>query len=140
MQTPTLAPMQAAAPSTAGASAQYLAGGTTLVDFMKLDVMRPTHLIDITRIAAPQLRAIELSADGLSIGALASMREVADHPGVRCDYPVVEVALARGFAADSQYGARRWQRAAAHALCLLLRHQLALQQAHARCGMFSHGR
>lgn len=72
---------------------QYLAGGTTLIDLMKLDVMRPARLIDITRIAAPQLRSIELGPQGLSIGAMATMRQVADHPGVRRDYAVVAESL-----------------------------------------------
>ena len=79
--------------SASGGSVQYLAGGTTLVDLMKLDVMRPAQVIDITRMAAPQLRAIELSPQGLFIGALATMRQVADHPGVRRDYPVVAESL-----------------------------------------------
>jgi xanthine dehydrogenase YagS FAD-binding subunit len=81
------------AQSASPGSVQYLAGGTTLVDLMKLDVMRPTHLIDITRMAAPQLRAIELSPQGLFIGALATMRQVADHPGVIREYPVVAESL-----------------------------------------------
>ena len=71
----------------------YLAGGTTLIDLMKLDVMRPERLVDITRIAAPQLRAVELGTQGLYIGALATMRQVADHPGVLRDYPVVAQSL-----------------------------------------------
>jgi xanthine dehydrogenase YagS FAD-binding subunit len=83
----------AAVQAAAGGSAQYLAGGTTLVDLMKLDVMRPAQLIDITRLAAPQLRAIDITPQALSIGALATMREVADHPGVRRDYPVVAQSL-----------------------------------------------
>ena len=92
----------AAAQAAAGANAaraadsdpaQYLAGGTTLVDLMKLDVMRPAQLIDITRIADPQLRAIELGPQGAYIGALATMRQVADHPGVRRDYPVLAESL-----------------------------------------------
>ena len=87
--------VQAATGANAGnsGSVQYLAGGTTLIDLMKLDVMRPAQLIDITRIATPQLGAIELGPQGLSIGALATMRQVADHPGVRRDYPVVAESL-----------------------------------------------
>ncbi len=75
------------------AAVQYLAGGTTLVDLMKLDVVRPSQLIDITRIAAPGMRAIDISPQGLYIGALATMREVADHDGVRRNYPVVAESL-----------------------------------------------
>jgi xanthine dehydrogenase YagS FAD-binding subunit len=89
------AAVQAAAAANAAlaGSAQYLAGGTTLVDLMKLDVMRPAQLIDITRLREPLLRALEVSPQGLAIGALATMRQVADHPGVRRDYPVVAESL-----------------------------------------------
>ncbi len=87
------AAVQAATQAPAGGSVQYLAGGTTLVDLMKLDVMRPSQLIDITRLASPQLRAIDITPQGLTIGALATMREVADHPGVRRNYPVVAESL-----------------------------------------------
>ena len=91
--TDSAAAVQAAVAAGARGSAPYLAGGTTLVDLMKLDVMRPAQLIDITRIAAPLLRAIEVSPQGLYIGALATMRQVADHPGVQRDYPVVAQSL-----------------------------------------------
>jgi xanthine dehydrogenase YagS FAD-binding subunit len=83
----------AAANAALAGSVQYLAGGTTLVDLMKLDVMRPAQLIDITRLAGPALRAIEVSPQGVTIGALATMRQVADHPGVQRDYPVVAQSL-----------------------------------------------
>jgi xanthine dehydrogenase YagS FAD-binding subunit len=73
---------------------QFLAGGTTLVDLMKLDVMRPTQLVDITRLSDPRLRAIEATPAGLRIGALATMRQVAEHPQVRRDYPVLAESLA----------------------------------------------
>jgi len=72
---------------------QFLAGGTTLVDLMKLDVMRPSQLIDITRIADPLLRAVEALPQGLYIGALATMRQVADHPLIRRDYPMLSESL-----------------------------------------------
>jgi xanthine dehydrogenase YagS FAD-binding subunit len=89
------AAVQAAAAANAAqaGSAQYLAGGTTLVDLMKLDVMRPAQLIDITRLNDASLRAIESSPQGLAIGALATMRQVADHVGVRREYPVVAESL-----------------------------------------------
>ncbi len=93
--TDTAAAVQAASQGagSAGGAVQYLAGGTSLVDLMKLDVMRPAQLIDVTRLAEPRLRAIELSPQGLFIGALATMRQVADHAGVRRDYPVVAESL-----------------------------------------------
>lgn len=75
------------------APVQFLGGGTTLVDLMKLDVMRPTQLVDITRLSDPRLRTIEATASGLRIGALATMRQVAEHPAVVRDYPVLSEAL-----------------------------------------------
>lgn len=83
----------AASTAAVQAPVQYLAGGTTLVDLMKLDVMQPSRLIDITRITAPQMRAIQITPQGLTIGALASMRQVADHAGVLRDYPVLAQSL-----------------------------------------------
>jgi len=73
--------------------AQFLGGGTTLVDLMKLDVMRPGRVIDITRITGPRVRAIEVTRAGLFVGALATMRQVADCAAVRRDYPVLAESL-----------------------------------------------
>jgi xanthine dehydrogenase YagS FAD-binding subunit len=64
----------------------FLAGGTTLVDLMKLNVMTPRHVMDIN---ALPLRGIDTS-DGLRIGALERMSDVARHPGV---YPAISRAL-----------------------------------------------
>lgn len=75
------------------ARAQFLAGGTTIVDLMKLDVMRPAELVDISRIVSPRMRAVEAGPAGLYIGALVTMRQVADHAAVRRDYPVVAESL-----------------------------------------------
>ncbi|MFI6595660.1 FAD binding domain-containing protein [Nonomuraea sp. NPDC050536] len=65
----------------------YLAGGTTLVDLMKLEVMTPDHVVDITRLP---LRGIHPGPDGLRIGALELMEDVAHHHGI---YPVIRQAL-----------------------------------------------
>ncbi|GAA4709259.1 xanthine dehydrogenase family protein subunit M [Pseudonocardia yuanmonensis] len=64
----------------------YLAGGTTLVDLMKLDVLTPRHVQDIN---ALPLRGID-TTDGLRLGALERMSDVARHPGV---YPMISRAL-----------------------------------------------
>jgi len=74
------------------APVQYLAGGTTLIDLMKLDVLRPTRLVDIGGLAAG-LEGIEVGPKGLRLGALAKMSTVADHPAVRLDYPVIAESL-----------------------------------------------
>ena len=74
------------------AEAQPLAGGTTLIDLMKLDVMRPHTLVDINPLA-PQWSAINLSADHLRLGAMARMADVADNAEVRRHYPVIAQTL-----------------------------------------------
>jgi xanthine dehydrogenase YagS FAD-binding subunit len=75
------------------APVQFLAGGTTLIDLMKLSVMRPTHLVDIKTLRQDDLRRITVGAEGLRLGALVSMAEAADHPDIRRDYPVVAQSL-----------------------------------------------
>jgi xanthine dehydrogenase YagS FAD-binding subunit len=74
------------------APAQFLAGGTTMLDLMKLDVMRPDILIDI-RDLGPSGRSIEKRGDALYLGAFVTMAEAAEHPAVRKDYPVIAQAL-----------------------------------------------
>jgi xanthine dehydrogenase YagS FAD-binding subunit len=75
------------------AATQYLAGGTTLVDLMKLEVLRPTAIVNLAPLRAT-LSDIVLRPDGLHLGALATMAKVADHPGVRREYPVIADSLA----------------------------------------------
>jgi xanthine dehydrogenase YagS FAD-binding subunit len=73
------------------ATAQYLAGGTTLVDLMKLDVLRPRRLIDLN--AAHGGQEIEVSDAELRLGAFAKMSAVARHPMVLSRYPVIAQSL-----------------------------------------------
>jgi xanthine dehydrogenase YagS FAD-binding subunit len=74
------------------ASVQPLAGGTTLIDLMKLDVMRPGVVIDINPLAK-QWSAVDLSGSNLRLGALARMSDVADNPDIQHNYPVIADAL-----------------------------------------------
>jgi len=74
------------------APAQYLAGGTTLIDLMKLDVLRPERVVDITALRARH-GDIQAGPDGLRLGALATMAAAADHPAVLRDYPVLAQSL-----------------------------------------------
>ncbi len=78
----------------AGESAVFIGGGTTLLDLMKLDVTRPSRLIDITRMKDRALCVVERSPVGLRIGALVTMEELAQHQGVRRDYPLLTESLA----------------------------------------------
>ncbi|MFF3853867.1 FAD binding domain-containing protein [Micromonospora sp. NPDC002575] len=74
----------------AGTDTAFLAGGTTLVDLMKLDVMTPARVVDINRLP---LRGITLDRDGLHVGALERMSDVAADHNVRRDYPLIAQAL-----------------------------------------------
>jgi xanthine dehydrogenase YagS FAD-binding subunit len=74
--------------------AQFLAGGTTLIDLMKLDVMRPEIVIDINALERTALGRIDANAHRLRLGALVRMADAADHPAVRRDYPVIAQSLA----------------------------------------------
>ena len=77
-----------------GASVRFIAGGTNLADYMKLNVERPTQLIDINRLP---LGKIEQTADGgLKIGALARNADVAADATVQARYPVLSQALLSG--------------------------------------------
>lgn len=58
------------------AAIQPLAGGTTLIDLMKLDVMRPSAVVDINSLS-PGWSAINLEGGNLRLGALARMSDVA---------------------------------------------------------------
>ena len=75
-----------------GAARSYFAGGTTLLDLMKLGVMQPASLVDINALSGEH-GAITLDGDGLHLGALVRMSEAAAHPGVRRDFPMLSEAL-----------------------------------------------
>jgi xanthine dehydrogenase YagS FAD-binding subunit len=77
----------------AARSAVYLAGGTTLLDLMKLDVMRPQLVIDINALQRTSLGQIEVNETQLRLGALARMAETAEHPTVKNNYPVIAQSL-----------------------------------------------
>jgi xanthine dehydrogenase YagS FAD-binding subunit len=70
--------------------ARYIAGGTTLVDLMRETVERPGAVVDIN---ALPYRDIDLSGDRLRIGSLVRMTELATHPGVRSQFPIIAQAL-----------------------------------------------
>ncbi|WP_372667065.1 FAD binding domain-containing protein [Amycolatopsis kentuckyensis] len=83
-------PFELTAPTTVedalATSGTFLAGGTTLIDLMKLDVLTPQHVLDINQVP---LRGIDTS-DGLRFGALERMSAIAAHPQV---YPAISRAL-----------------------------------------------
>ena len=82
-------------PNTAAvhAPSQYVAGGTTLIDLMKLDVMRPQSVTDINALERTPSGEIELGSRGLHLGALVRMSAAADHPDLRKNYPMISQSL-----------------------------------------------
>ena len=79
----------------------YLAGGTTEIDLLRLDVVRPSGLVDIN--ALPLNRVDDLPDGGLRIGALARMSEVAEAPGVVERFPMIAQALVLGASAQLRH-------------------------------------
>ncbi len=73
------------------ADTQFIAGGTTILDLMKLDVMRPSALIDISGVHG--WNSVEATPGGLRLGALARMADVARDPVVTSRYPVIAQSL-----------------------------------------------
>jgi xanthine dehydrogenase YagS FAD-binding subunit len=77
---------------------RFIAGGTTLLDLMKLNVERPAQLVDINRLPLDQ---VEKLPDGrLRIGALVRNSDLAHHPAVESDYSVLSQALLSGASAQ----------------------------------------
>ncbi len=87
-------PAEAAAAAARIQGAKFIAGGTNLLDLMKLQIETPTHLIDVNGLA---LDKIETTADGgLRIGALVRNTDLAAEPRVRRDYGLLSRALLAG--------------------------------------------
>jgi xanthine dehydrogenase YagS FAD-binding subunit len=85
------------ATSSTGPGSGFIAGGTTIIDLMKLEVMKPSLLVDLNQL---QMRGIEMHEDGLRIGALEKMSDVAAHPEVTANYPVISEALVQSASAQ----------------------------------------
>jgi xanthine dehydrogenase YagS FAD-binding subunit len=77
---------------------RFIAGGTTLLDLMKLNVERPNKLVDINRLPLDQVE--KLSDGRLRIGATVRNSDLAHHPIVESDYAVLSQALLSGASAQ----------------------------------------
>ena len=71
----------------------FLAGGTTLVDLMKLNVMQPATLVDINALEHTALGRIEATARGIKLGALVRMADASENPDIVRTYPVIAESL-----------------------------------------------
>ncbi|MEA3138692.1 MAG: xanthine dehydrogenase YagS FAD-binding subunit [Gammaproteobacteria bacterium] len=74
------------------APVQFLAGGTTLIDLMKLDVLTPQRVVDLGPVRA-SWSGIDFTPSGMRLGAFAKMSTVADDARVISQYPVVAQSL-----------------------------------------------
>src|SRR5437764_9112779 len=72
------------------APAEYIAGGTDMVQLLQENVRRPERLVTLAGLLD---RRIEIGPQGLRLGAAATMAEVAAHPGVMQQFPVIAEAL-----------------------------------------------
>ena len=75
-------------------NAKFVAGGTNLIDLMKMDVERPTKIVDITRLPLKEVE--NTPSGGLRIGALVRNTDLAYHPLLQARYPVLASAIMAG--------------------------------------------
>lgn len=81
---------QDAITAASATGAKYIAGGTDLLQLMKDNVETPTQLVDLEPVG---MTNIDAGPDGLRLGAMARMSDVAAHHAVRQDWPVISEAL-----------------------------------------------
>jgi xanthine dehydrogenase YagS FAD-binding subunit len=77
---------------------RYIAGGTNLIDLMKLQVETPARLVDISRLALDGVEQID--GGGVRIGALVPNSDLAAHPLIRAQYPMLSRAVLAGASAQ----------------------------------------
>jgi xanthine dehydrogenase YagS FAD-binding subunit len=87
-------PRTACAAAATRPNSKFICGGTNLIDLMRLEIERPAHLIDISRLPLTEIE--ELPQGQLRIGASARNSDVAANPLVRNRYPVLAEALLAG--------------------------------------------
>jgi xanthine dehydrogenase YagS FAD-binding subunit len=80
--------------ATKDKSAIFIAGGTNVVDRMKVFLDEPSQIIDVSRLAMQQIELVR--SGGLHVGALVTNTSLADNPDVRRDYPVLSRAILSG--------------------------------------------
>ena len=83
----------AASAMAARPDAMFLAGGTTLVDLMKIDVLTPDTVVDVRHLG---LSSIDVSDDAIVVGAAVTNSQLAWHPVVRDRFPLLSEAILSG--------------------------------------------
>lgn len=77
---------------------KFIAGGTNLVDLMKEGILQPSQLVDISRLPLSTIQADK--SGGVTIGALAKNSDMANHPLIRTNYPLLSQAILAGASAQ----------------------------------------
>ena len=116
---------EAAVAAVSKAGAKFISGGTNLLDLMKLEIERPIHLVDISRLPLKDIK--EEPDGGMRIGAQATNSDVAADIRVRTRYPVLSQALLAGASGQLRNKASVGGN--------LLRHGCELQQARSELGL-----
>src|SRR3954467_13953177 len=93
-----IAPAARARTAQQGADVRFVAGGTTLIDLMKLNVETPARVLDINRLPLDKIEAT--SDGGLKIGATVRNSDLANDPTVKRDYAVLSQAILAGASAQ----------------------------------------
>src|SRR2546423_12056778 len=93
--------LASACASASEPTAKFIAGGTNLVDLMKLQIETPTHLVDIGSLPLAQIE--ETAEGGLRIGARVTNSALAADMRVRRGYPVLSQAILAGAAAPPSH-------------------------------------
>jgi len=87
-------PEEAAKAAAVTPNARFIAGGTNLLDLMKLEIETPAHLVDVNGIGMDKMEPTQ--DGGLRVGALVRNTDLASDPRVRRDYAVLSRALLAG--------------------------------------------
>ncbi len=85
---------QEALAAVAEHGSKFLGGGTNLVDLMRYGVERPSSLVDVTGLRLNDIE--DATGGGVTIGALVRNSDLANHPRIRKDYPLLSQALLSG--------------------------------------------
>ncbi|RZI99210.1 MAG: xanthine dehydrogenase family protein subunit M, partial [Rubrivivax sp.] len=87
-------PAEAAAAVARRPDARFIAGGTNLLDLMKLQIEAPGHVVDVNALGLDRIEPVD--GGGLRVGALVRNADLASDTRVRKDYPVLSRALLAG--------------------------------------------
>jgi xanthine dehydrogenase YagS FAD-binding subunit len=72
---------------------QFIAGGTNMLDYMKLNVLQPDRLVDVNALSKGAHGRIDVTDNGLRLGSLVRMADAQEHSTIKRDYPIIAESL-----------------------------------------------